>query len=664
MDRSLGIPGEAGWNATGVAPGGTKPQPIPGAAAKKETLMSYRFLLPNGRLSLLLVLIGTVTGLGRSLDPIQYTVRFPVPETHYLEVEASIPATGPQTEVMMAVWTPGSYLVREYSRNVEDFRARTPDGQILHFEKTRKNRWRIDNGTNPRFEIAYRIYARNLNVQGNWVDADFAMLNGAPTFMTLVGEDGRPHEVQLVLPDTWKKSITGLSAAPGGIPHRYLAADFDELADCPIYAGNAPIYEFQVGGKQHYLVNEGESSVWDGPASARDVARIVEEYLRMWGSLPYDRYVFFNLMVESGGGLEHRNSTWLNTSRWAYGNTEEPAPEPADPLAPLDRRPARVDWLDLVSHEYFHLWNVKRLRPIELGPFDYENEVYTRNLWVAEGFTSYYGNLAVRRAGLKSRESFLRSLSESITHLQRTPGRLVQPLEMSSYDAWIKQYRPDENSSNTMISYYTKGELIAFLLDTRIRQATGNHKCLDDVMKLAYERFSGTRGYTTDDFCRVASDIAGEDLDGWFRKKLESTEELDFSEALEWFGLRFKGPQQDKEHESPRPLIDTGLKTRADDGRLVVSEIRRGSAGEQAGINVGDEILAVNGYRVPTAQWPQRLESYAAEEKVTLLIARREQLRELAMELTPDPKPSWGLEVIPEISPEQQTHLRSWLLEK
>jgi len=625
--------------------------------------MHYRKLTPTvGKIFILAILAGTAVGLGQSPEPIRYTVRFPAPETHYLEVTASLPAEGPQTEVMMAVWTPGSYLVREYSRNVEDFQAQDPDGRALPFEKTRKNRWRIDTGENPWFEISYRVYAREPNVQGNWVDADFAMLNGAPNFMTLVDDGPRPHEVRLVLPPSWEESISGLSVVDGGEPHQYRARDFDQLLDCPIYAGNAPIHQFEVGGKQHFLVNEGESDVWDGPASARDIQKIVEEYLRMWGSLPYERYVFFNLMTETGGGLEHKNSTWLNTSRWAYGNTEEPDPESADPSAPRSRRPSRSGWHGLVSHEYFHLWNVKRLRPAELGPFDYENEVYTRSLWMAEGITSYYGPLALRRAGLKTRESFLRSLSETIGHLQETPGRLVQPVESASFDAWIKLYRPNENSSNTSISYYTKGDVIGFLLDARIRKATQDRKSLDDVMRLAYERYSGRRGYTPEQFRQVASEVAGQDLDPWFHKALETTEELDYAEALDWFGLRFK-ERTDDGKEKPPP-IETGLKARTENGRLVVTEVERGSAGETAGVNVGDEILAVNQYRVRSDQWPVRLDSYKAGDTVTLMVARRDLLKKLEMELTAVPRTSWVLEVVPEPSREQVAHLKSWLHEE
>jgi predicted metalloprotease with PDZ domain len=595
----------------------------------------------------------------QSKEPIRYTVRFPAPQTHYLEVEASLPAAKLTVEVMMAVWTPGSYLVREYSRNIEDFRAATIDGKPLPWRKTRKNRWLIEAGGAPRVALSYRIYAHEIAVQGNWVEADFAMLNCAPNFITLAGDYQRPHEVRLILPPSWKASISGMRGAPDGDPNHYLAADFDELIDSPIYAGNAAIQQFEVSGKKHYLVNEGGSGVWDGPASARDVAKIVEEYVHMWGSLPYDKYVFFNMLVESGGGLEHRNSVWMDASRWAYGNTGDPVPETADPAAGRSRRPSRAGWLGLVSHEYFHLWNVKRLRPVELGPFDYENEVYTRNLWIAEGFTSYYGPLALCRAGLTSQDACLRAFSGSITQLQTTPGRLVQPLASASFDAWIKHYRPNENSPNTAISYYTKGEVVALLLDARIRRATGGSKSLDDVMRLAYARYSGVRGYTLDEFKNTASETAGSDLSAWLHRAVETTDELDYNEALDWYGLRFRADSG--RGRDPQARINTGLTIRNDAGRLMVSQVRRGSPAHIAGISVDDEILAVNGFRVRPEQWPLRLESYKPGDTVSVLVARREQLKTIELRLAEERRPSWSLEVKPDATDEQKAHLNSWL---
>ena len=270
----------------------------------------------------------------------------------------------------------------------------------------------------------------------------------------------------LVLPPGWKTSVTGLPAAADQKPHHYVAADFDTLVDSPLYAGSPAIYEFQVDGVAHYLVNEGEGGLWDGPRSARDVEAIVRAQKAFWGSLPYEKYVFFNLLTESGGGLEHKNSTVLMASRWATRT-----------------RSSYLSWLNLVSHEFFHTWNVKRMRPVELGPFDYESEVYTPSLWVAEGITSYYDRLLVRRAGLCSVEEYLAGdppapssdsdkPTNDIERLQTTPGRLVQPLEASSFDAWIKFYRRDENTPNTGTSYYVKGAVVGFLLDAKIRRAT------------------------------------------------------------------------------------------------------------------------------------------------------------------------------------------------
>ncbi|MBI5086803.1 MAG: M61 family metallopeptidase [Acidobacteria bacterium] len=591
-------------------------------------------------------------------EPVRYTLRFPQPHTHYVEVTASVPAGKPAIELFMAVWTPGSYLVREYARNVEGFKAVGPGGNELAWRKTRKNRWQVAAAGAARVEVSYKVYAHEMSVQGNWVDAGFAMLNGAPNFMTLVGAEKRPYEVKVELPAAWRTSISGMKS--GSAANTWLAADFDELLDCPIYAGSAPIHEFDVEGRKHYLVNEGEGPMWDGPASARDVAKIVAEYSRQWGGLPYEKYVFFNMIVESGGGLEHKNSTWLGTSRWAYGNTQEAPENPAAVGERGTRRPSRLGWLGLVSHEYFHLWNVKRLRPVELGPFDYENEVYSRSLWLAEGVTSYYGPLALRRAGLSTREQFLRSMGQTIGQLQSTPGRLVTPVESASFNAWIQLYRPNENSPNTAISYYTKGDVVGFLLDAKIRKATGGARSLDDALKLAYTRYGGSRGYTPEQFRAVCNEVAGADFSAWFKNALETTEELDYKEALEWYGLRFRS-------EAPRgggaPRIQTGITAATSSGRIVVSGLRRGTAGYDAGLNVDDEILAVNGYRVRAEQWPSRLENYKPGETVELLISRRDKLMTLKMPVVGDKPQSWGLEPKPDATGEQQARLKAWLRE-
>lgn len=593
-----------------------------------------------------LALLAAAPLFAQNMEPIQYTLRFPNAAQHYVDVTATVPAGGARSiELMMAVWTPGSYLVREYARHVEQF---TASGS---WEKSRKNRWRVDTNGARSVTVSYRVYGRELSVRTNFIEATFASLNGAPTFLTLV-EKGvrRPHEVKLELPASWKGSYSGLSELA---PNHFRAADYDELVDCPILAGSPAVHQFTVGGKKHYLVNEGEAGVWNGPESAQAVEKIVREYERMMGALPYDKYVFFNLIAEAGGGLEHKNSTMLIASRWAWRNTAEP---PAESTAGGPNRPSRIRWLDLVSHEYFHLWNVKRLRPVELGPFDYEQENHTTGLWVAEGFTTYYGPLTPKRAGLYSRDVFLRLLSNEIRTLQTTPGRLEQSMELSSYDAWIKYYRPDENSRNTGISYYTKGAVIAWLLDAKIRKATNGAQSLDTAMKLAYERFGGEKGFTAAQFRKLMSEVAGADLAPWLKQAVETTVELDYSEALDYFGLRFK-------EEKPSHRATLGITTRNDNGRLLIATVPRDSAAWTAGLNVDDEILAINGFRVRADGLNNRLEAYQPGDRIEILLARRDQLITLPLELKADSRRSWQLEVHPKSTDLQKAALRAWLHE-
>ena len=592
-----------------------------------------------GRAGLLLIVLlaGAVTAAAQSRAPLRYTLRFPAPHTNYVEVEAVVPTGGrPAVEMFMAVWTPGSYLIREYERHVEAVVA-TAGGRRLDVQKPVKNRWRIATGGAAEFTLTYRVFSHDMSVRSNWVDADFAMLNGAPTFITLLEHD-RPHHVALVLPPVWKVSVSALPDAPGAGPHHYLAADYDTLVDSPIVAGNPAIHTFAVDGKPHHLVNVGAGGSFDGPRAARDLERIVSANKAMWGALPYDKYVFFNLLTEASGGLEHRNSVMMMTSRWKMAT-----------------RPAYVEWLSLASHEFFHLWNVKRLRPIELGPFDYEKESYPKSLWIAEGLSDYYADLQVRRAGLTSEWEYVALLSDAIRTLQTTPGRLVQSAEMASFDAWIKHYRPDENSVNTAISYYTKGAVLGFVLDARIRAATNGAKSLDDVMRLALARYSGARGYTPEQFRQTASEVAGTDLGAWFKTALETTDEIDYRPALEWYGLEFA--------PAPRGTQAAwlGAKTKIEAGRLLVEHVLRGSPAHDAGLNAGDEILAIDDFRVLPDKLEERLQAYQPGQNVTLLVARREQLTRLPLALGAEPAETWMLTPRRTATPDQRAHLEAWL---
>jgi predicted metalloprotease with PDZ domain len=576
------------------------------------------------------------------MDPIRYTLRFPAPHTHYVEVRADVPTSGQhEIELMMATWTPGSYLIREYERHVENVAATGPSGPPLHVTKTAKNRWAVTTGGAALVAVTYRVYGREMSVRTNWIEADFALINGAPTFLTLADSQPRPHEIALTLPSSWARSVTSLPLL-AGTANRYCAASYDVLVDSPILAGSPAVYDFGVAGKVHRLVNEGEAGVFEGARAARDLETIVREHHRFWGVVPYDRYVCINLITEAGGGLEHASSAVLMTSRWATRT-----------------RKAYLGWLELASHELFHVWNGKRLRPIELGPFDYEREATSRGLWVVEGITEYYGDLLLHRAGLSTRDEFLASLSDKIEGLQTTPGRAVQSVASASFDAWIKLYRPDENSPNVSVSYYVKGAVVAFLLDLEIRRVTGNRRSLDDVMRAAFTRFAGSRGFTDEEFRSLVGDIAGTSLVEFFSSALDGTSELDYTNAFESIGLRFKTAEPAPGKTPGRATL--AVVTKIDGNRLVVSQVRRGTVAHEAGMNVDDEIIAIDDFRVRPDQLDARMEQYVPGERVSLLVARRDRLVRLDLTLGLEPLKSWQLEMDPSGTPAQRALLDSWL---
>jgi predicted metalloprotease with PDZ domain len=475
----------------------------------------------------LVLLLGSVgsaprAGFAQAVEPITYTVKFPTPAQHRAEVEAVYPPDGRASiELMVPIWTPGFYRVENYAGKVHALAARTPDGKALSVEHPRKNRWTIATGGVRKLVVRYQLQCDSRSVTTNWVGDDLAILNGAATFLTLVEPGPRPHDIHMELAANWKQSLTGLDAAPDGKANHYRAADFDTLVDSPIIAGNLDSHAFDVAGSKHLVVNAGDFAAWNGKRAAADLEKLVGEHRRLWGFLPFERYLFLCVFRRGGGGLEHKNSTLLTANAEAM------------------RLPASYrSWLIFVSHEYFHAFNVKRLRPVELGPFDYEKEPRTSGLWVAEGLTCYYDALLTTRAGLATPKDFLDRLSGTIQRLQKSPGRLRQTLEQASLDVWTSSFSGLGGGDKT-VSYYVKGPVVAFLLDAKIRRATRGAKTLDDVMKLAYQRYSGAKGFTAEQFRATTEEVAGVELRAWFEKSVRSTEELDYAEALDWFGLRF-----------------------------------------------------------------------------------------------------------------------------
>jgi len=577
---------------------------------------------------------------------VNYTLRFPEALHHYVEVEADLPTDGQsELEIFMPAWTPGSYLIREYARHIDRITATTLDGSPVAIEKTLKNRWTIATDGLDRVRVTYRIYGWEASVRTNFIEGDFAIINGAPTFLTVAENYQRPYTVRIELPEGWAGSYTPLT--PSAEPHTYHAPDFDTLIDSPILAGSPQVDSFEIDGSKHYLVTVGGAGVWDNARTARNFEQVAKAHVEFWGSLPTkEPYYVFNLLIGGRGGLEHKQSFVMMEDRWSSST-----------------RNGIKSWLSLVSHEYFHKWNGKRLRPAELGPFDYEHEAYTKTLWVVEGITSYYQHILLRRAGYFTQNEYLGAVSGSIAGIERTPGRLVQSLSDSSFDAWIKGYRPDENSVNTRISYYSAGSVAAFLLDAEIRRLSGGTKSLDDVMRAAYERFSGERGYTEEEFTALTSEIAGADLAPWFKRLISNPGQFDYQPALDWFGLMFEEPKKPDTTQLPngieppdKPKGWLGADLRGN----VVSGVRSGTPAYAAGLYVNDEIVAVDGFR--TSNNPDEVIRFRHPgDVVELLVARRNQLIKLNITLGEEPRETWRLKIRPDATPEQTANLNAWL---
>jgi predicted metalloprotease with PDZ domain len=456
-----------------------------------------------------------------SLDPIEYTLRVIDPIKHIAGVEARIPTGGRATiDLMMPVWTPGYYVVEDYAARVQELKARGGSGAELAVTRPKPNRWLVQTNGEPFVQLSYALLAQGRSVTSNWVDADLGVINGGAAFITLAEKAHRPHDVRIEMPATWAQSASGLDPPPGGGANHYRAPDFDTLADSPIVAGNLSIREFTVDGSLHVIVDAGTHQQWNGARAASQIEKMVREVRTFWGFLPFKRYVFLNVFRQGGGGLEHANSTLLTSS-----------PKMTEPT---------TGWLSFVAHEYVHAFNVKRLRPVELGPFDYENPPRTTSLWLSEGGTTYFANLMLVRAGLIDADGFLASMSSAIASLQKAPGRLLQSLERSSAEVWTNSNSGVGASAKT-VSYYVKGNVVSFLLDAHIRRVTGGRKSMDDVMRLAYQRYGGERGFTADELRGVVEEVAGRNMRAWFTRAIGTATELEYGEMLGWYGLRFAG---------------------------------------------------------------------------------------------------------------------------
>lgn len=580
-----------------------------------------------------------------ALPTVQYRVAVPAPSTHMVEVSLTLTDWQEASlDVVFPVWTPGSYLVREYARHLQEFAAVDAAGRSLPWRKLSKNHWHIETGTERRspqsLTLTYRLYANELTVRTNHVDASHAYLNGAATFLRVPALTNQPVLVTVQLPHPdWQVATTLVECDRSDRSRTYQAADFDELVDSPIELGRHHVVDFAAGGKAHQLAIWGQGNLNPTDLIA-PIQQIIAAEASIFGDeLPYDRYLFLLHLSASGyGGLEHKNSCSLNYPRFGFANLEK-----------------RERFLQLVAHEFFHLWNVKRIRPIELQTFDYDCENYTPSLWFCEGVTSYYDLLIPLRAGIYDRRAFLAYLSKDITRFLTTPGRLVQPLRESSFDAWIKLYRREAHSDNHQMSYYLKGQLVALLLDLLIRDRSDNRRSLDDVMRRLWQDYGREEvGYSAAALEGVIAEVADVDLSDFFARYLDTTEPLPLGDYLERFGLKLRG-----DATSQAPYL--GIRVASEAGREVIKFVEAESPAWVAGVDPGDELLAIDGVRVNAEQLGDRLRDYAPGDRMALSVFHGDELKTYVLNLASPQALRYTLTPIHAPTPDQQNRLDGWL---
>ncbi len=577
---------------------------------------------------------------------IGYRIAMPEPNNHLFELTLTIANWEKDTlDLKLPVWTPGSYLIREYAKHLQDFQAIGADGLPLVSEKRSKNHWQIhtpDSDPRSNLTIHYRLFANDLTVRTNHLDRTHGFIVSAATFFRIPGLEHQPIELEIIPPDPAWQLATPLKQLDAPDRYRLIAPDFDTLIDSPIEIGIHQTVEFEALGKPHRYITWGNGN-GNFDEIVADTIKIIEcEAAMFGGEVPYDRYLF--LLHQAGnnyGGLEHKDSCVLGY-----------------PRSGLRDRDKYCRFMQLVAHEFFHLWNVKHLRPKALEHFDYDQENYTPSLWFCEGVTSYYDVLFPLWAGVYDVDFFLNSFSKDITRYLLTPGRLVQPLSESSWDAWIKLYRRDNNSDNSQISYYTKGMMVALLLDLKIRLESENKRSLDDLLRSLWDKFGRHEiGYTPEELIAECEAIAACDLSSFFHCYLHTTEELPLQDYLEPFGLTIE-PTLAKVPYFGARVADN------DNNRAIVQFVEIGSPAQIAGIDPDDELLALNGDRVTAKTLNEQLKDYRSGETIAVTLFHNDELLEVSVTLD-DPQPTaYRVKPIESPTANQAINQLTWLRTK
>jgi predicted metalloprotease with PDZ domain len=564
----------------------------------------------------------------------------PKPQNHYFEVEMTLSDfKEKELNLKLPVWAPGSYLVREFSKNLNLVKAFDENGKEIQVVKKTKNTWTVKSNGEKKIKVKYEVYSFELSVRTSFLDLTHGFVSGSCVFMYVDGHKDKKGTLEIVKPSIFKTISTALPKASISIAkdgsENFEFTNYDQLVDCPIEIGNQVVFDFMASGVKHTVAMYGEGN-YDIPSLKRDMAKVIEAETAVFGVNPNKEYVFIvHNVVEGQGGLEHCNSSTLSVNRWTYGGSDY------------------LNFLNLVAHEYFHLWNVKRIRPIELGPFDYDQENYTSLLWVMEGFTSYYDELLLLRAGFYTKEEFLNKLQGSINYVEGSVGSRVQPVAHASFDAWIKAYRPTENSSNTTMTYYTRGYVLGAIFDAMIIDHSKGKQCLDNFLQHLYKKFyvELNRGFSEAEFKTELEKFTGKNLDDFFKNYINGTEILPYAEVFDKVGLNVK------DITTFKPSL--GASVRDEGGKVIVKNVRSGSCAEDAGISVGDEIVGCNGNRVDQSMFEAMMAGLNTAETAELLIARDEKLFSVKVRMTNFRKPAF--QFVKQSETKNETLYNYWL---
>lgn len=600
----------------------------------------YMVKITSCIVALLLLASGQITSAAVQ-GSLEYQVAMPQPHTHYFKVEIHVKNYDRrQADFKLPVWTPGSYLIREYPKNVEGFAVvSSSDRAMLPFQKINKNTWRILNEGTGDFVISYSVYAFEGSVRMSYLDESHAFIMANTLLMYHEDFKERSSVLYLDIPGQWKKVSTSLSKIEGK-ENTYYVPDYDILVDSPIEIGNHEIVQFEAAGVPHEIAMYGRA-VYNPDKLIRDIRKIIENATDIFEDNPNEKYVFIIHNTGSrAGGLEHMSSTVLGVNRHSYTSDYYYS-----------------SFLSLLAHEYLHLWLVKRLKPVELEVINYDEEIYTDLLWVMEGLTNYFEEKVMLKSGLHDVNQFLNNIVNTMTSIRNLPGARVQSVAEASFDAWIKFYRKNENSSNTQVSYYSKGMLLGALLDLEIIKGSSGENTLDDVVSLLYYQFYKKRdkGITSDDLKNTAEKLGKISLDDFFDSYIHGTEHLDNEKYLYYAGI---GLIETNSEVNSRTI---GVSVSQKDDGLIIGSITRGSSAYDNGLNVGDELIAIDGYRLTANNIKTLMSMYKINDQVKVLISRDGLIYEKEIEIRRDDSVIYTYEFLDNKTKEQELVFRKWL---